>query len=1386
MRIQWQRRKFGLVLGLGVGLALVPALQAQEPANLAEHFEKAKPLIKQFCFECHSTEVGEGSVDLEQFTALDDLRPASKTWLKVVEVLDTGEMPPEDAQQMTPAQKAELKAFITRFLKNEAQANAGDPGPVVLRRLTNAQYTYTLRDLTGIATLDPAKEFPTDSAAGEGFTNTGAAMVMSPSLLTKYFDAAKGVTEHVALLPDGVRFMQGTSARDFSDETMEKIRKLYGRYTESSEGNQVNLQGIIFNTNGGGRLPVEKYVDYLLQVRELRRANRKYFSPIGLSSKYADVLWKALEEKPETSGPLMSSVRELWNAAEPGKTSPLQARIAPWQNALWRYTSVGQIGKVGGPKAWMEPVSPLAERVEIRQEFKEAKPDENGLVHLYLTVGDAGVSLPADETRWGDVAILENPRLVTPGRPDLPLRDVQKLVQHLTVTRKEALSHAGELLNAAATTPPTDPAAVAAQLKLAPELVGAWYGYLGVGTGPPEIPQEAYFKNKTLKGSGYDFINGFDSPELPSIVANSSDQHVRIPGNMKPKSVAVHPTPTQQVVIGWRSPMTGPVAISGVAQHAPPEGGNGVTWVLELRKGATRQRLAAGVAAGGAPVKIGPFNGQAVNKGDLLTLAIGPRDGNHSCDLTAVDMTITGGDKTWDLAADVSPDILAGNPHHDSHGNTGVWHFYKEADNGQTTDTVIPTGSLLAKWRDAASPDDKKALAQQIQALLTGPAPAADTPDGALHRQISSLRGPLLGRITSAPAGDTKPAPGSSLVGIDADHFGKRGDGSPIDPTSLVVIGANSEFEIALPAELAAGSTFVSGARVVQPAAAAQVLSGLAPIKLTPGPMAGTPVVALPASPTWTNLESDFNSFRQVFPPTLCYTRIVPVDEVVTLTLHYREDHLFKSLMLEDTEAAELDKLWDELKVVSQDPLALADAFQQLLEYATQDADPSVFEPLKKPIADNAMAFRQALIDAEPVQLNSAVAFAGQAYRRPLALHEEAGLRDLYKALRAEDVPHEDAIRLIMARVLVSPEFLYRVEKPGVGPGPGSINAYELASRLSYFLWSSAPDAELLKHAASGDLKEPAVMMKQVKRLLDDPRSRRFAEEFACQWLQVYDFAAHDEKSPTHFPTFAALRPAMYEETIRLFQALFRQNRSVLDLLDSDYTFLNDELAKHYGIDGVEGANWRMVTGVRKHGRGGILGLATTLSKQAGASRTSPILRGNWISEVVLGEKLPRPPKNVPQLPEDEAATEGLTVRQLVEKHSSDSRCASCHVKVDPFGFAMEGYDAIGRFRARDLADRPIDTASKLPDGTQVGGADDLKNYLLTVKRDVFVRQFCRKLLGYALGRSVQLSDDPLLDQMQQALEKHDFQVQAALEVILTSKQFLQIRGAEPSVAAKD
>jgi hypothetical protein len=192
-----------------------------------------------------------------------------------------------------------------------------------------------------------------------------------------------------------------------------------------------------------------------------------------------------------------------------------------------------------------------------------------------------------------------------------------------------------------------------------------------------------------------------------------------------------------------------------------------------------------------------------------------------------------------------------------------------------------------------------------------------------------------------------------------------------------------------------------------------------------------------------------------------------------------------------------------------------------------------------------------------------------------------------------------------------------------------------------------------------------------------------------------------------------------------------------------------------------------------------VLGQATTLAKQSGASRTSPTLRGNWISEVLLGERLPRPPKGVPQLPDDEAATAGLTVRQLVEKHASDAKCANCHQRIDPLGFSLERFDAIGRHRDKDLGDRPIDARARSMDGREFEGLEGLRDYLLTVRRDAFLQQFCRKLLGFALGRATQLSDEPILKAMMSALKANEYRVGPAIEAIVTSRPFLEIRGRD-------
>jgi hypothetical protein len=435
------------------------------------------------------------------------------------------------------------------------------------------------------------------------------------------------------------------------------------------------------------------------------------------------------------------------------------------------------------------------------------------------------------------------------------------------------------------------------------------------------------------------------------------------------------------------------------------------------------------------------------------------------------------------------------------------------------------------------------------------------------------------------------------------------------------------------------------------------------------------------------------------------------------------------------------------------------------------------FAPMRGPIEARAELFQRRLRDTEGRHLASLLEFASRAYRRPLTDIESEQLRTLYENLRQQELSHDDAFRLTLARTLVAPAFLYRIEAPRPGSDQYPVSDYELASRLSYFLWSSLPDEELLRHAAHGELQRPEILLSQTRRMLHDPKSRRLAREFGAQWLQIYEFDQHDEKSERHFPTFAAVRDAMYDETLHMLADLLRNDGSILDLLDGDYTYLNEALARHYGIPGVTGTEWRRVDGVKAYGRGGILTHAAVLAKQSGASRTSPILRGNWISEVLLGERLPRPPKDVPILAD--VPPEGLTERELIEQHSRDPACAKCHARIDPLGFALEHFDAIGRFREHDSAGLAIDARTQLPDGTELEGHEGLRRYLLKQRREEFVRQFLRKLLGYALGRSVQLSDEPLLAEMAGRLENHDHRIGTAMEAVVLSRQFREMRGRD-------
>ena len=794
----------------------------------------------------------------------------------------------------------------------------------------------------------------------------------------------------------------------------------------------------------------------------------------------------------------------------------------------------------------------------------------------------------------------------------------------------------------------------------------------------------------------------------------------------------------------------------------------------------------------GATAKIGAIDPVRVQVGDLVSLIVGPRGGNHACDLTAVDLTISeinGPKRTWMLAREVSDAILAGNPHADAFGNHAVWHFYQEAIKpGDAMYATIPTGSVLAKWRDEPDAAERKRLAARLQTLLVGVPPAkGDDPDAVLHRQLTSLNGPLLGKIDFGRLAGEIAASGAkedSSFGLPLSAFGKAG----VDTTNLFT-KANSVVDVRLPADFASAMEFVVTA-TLDPAEGkegsvqAQVVVEVPSIRATLVP--DVPILVGNGTKAHARFEKSLADFRRVFPAALCYPQVVPVDEVITLVLFHREDDALSRLMLDEASAQRLDRLWDELRYVSQDAIKVKEDYGQFMEFVTQDGDVRIFEPLRKPINERAAALRKRLVETEPKHVDALVDFASKAYRRPLSGEEQTGIRSLYASLRKQDLDHEGAFRLTLARVLLAPAFLYHGETAQPGKTPRPVSDWELASRLSYFLWSSMPDEELRRLAADGTLHEPSVLADQARRMLKDDRARALATEFACQWLDIRGFDTHDEKSEQTFPEFAKLRGAMYEESVRFLTDLFRRDGAILDVLDADHTFLNGPLAKHYGIAGVEGPEWRRVDGIRAQHRGGILGMATLLSKQSGASRTSPILRGNWLSEMLLGEKLPKPPKNVPVLPESELDTDGLTMRQMTEKHRAIESCAKCHDRIDPFGFALEGFDAIGRRRDKDLAGRPIDTQVELKDGTKFGDISGLRAYLLANRREEFVKHFCRKLLGFALGRSVQLSDEPLLAELRRPLMERDAHVQDAVITIIQGPQFRQRRGLDSPLDQDD
>jgi hypothetical protein len=516
---------------------------------------------------------------------------------------------------------------------------------------------------------------------------------------------------------------------------------------------------------------------------------------------------------------------------------------------------------------------------------------------------------------------------------------------------------------------------------------------------------------------------------------------------------------------------------------------------------------------------------------------------------------------------------------------------------------------------------------------------------------------------------------------------------------------------------------------------------------------------------------------------------------------YHRDDGFLTEHILDDATRARLDQAWTDLLtafeyhdaffrfVLKKFKLEL-DESRSIGNLRREWIDQVPDEPRRfvTSLSEQYASAQRELRAAEPEHIEDALRFAELAWRRPLSDGEKNRLRSFYASMRDEaKLDHPEAIRTLLARILMAPAFLYRVEGPhradagaGVSVAVASperrvvpLTDWELAGRLSYFLWSSIPDAELSRAAAAGELHKPERLTRQAQRMLCDSKARRFATEFFGQWFGFYRFTEHRGVDTSRFSEFTdALKSSMYDEAVSFFEHIVREDRSVQDILFADYSFLNRDLAKHYGIDLplVPTNGLARIDGVDPFHRGGLLRLGAVLTGTSAPLRTSAVKRGDWVLRRVLGTPVPPPPGDAGSIPPDDVLADGKTVRQRLEAHRRDASCVNCHARIDPLGFALEHFDSIGRWRETYRDGQVIDATGTLNDGTVISELEGLMEYLRK-HRSLFDRNLSAKLLGYALGRSEMVSDRPLLDQMVAGLKK-DSRFSTLVTQIVSSPQF--------------
>ena len=607
--------------------------------------------------------------------------------------------------------------------------------------------------------------------------------------------------------------------------------------------------------------------------------------------------------------------------------------------------------------------------------------------------------------------------------------------------------------------------------------------------------------------------------------------------------------------------------------------------------------------------------------------------------------------------------------------------------------------------------------------------------------------------------------------------------------------------------------------------------------------------------------EAAFSRFASVFPDVFFVSergRYYPDDSedkgrLLSAGYHnvmgyYRDDTALMQLILDSKGQAQLNRLWDEFEYISNytartfvqfflnqsgavygkgaesgseqpagheitDEFIIKNVENVWLGKAEQspDNDPVASRAMRQHfegINNTLRAQEKIKVAAEPKQLEALFRFAARAYRRPLTPAERTDMVAFYRKMRDTDqATHEDAIRESIVSVLMSPNFLYRIDmldgvssaasrggarllNASVTPnGSRALSGYALASRLSYFLWSSMPDDELMRHAAAGDLQRPDILLAQTRRMLKDDRVQAFATEFAGNWLDFRHFENFNSVDRERFPTFTNdLREAMYQEPVHFMQNMIQNNASVLDVLYGKYTFVNPVLAAHYGMPEIttptgekaDNNTWVKVDDADQYGRGGLLPMAVFLTNSSPGLRTSPVKRGFWVVHKLLGETIPPPPAVVPELPQDESKTE-RTLREALEQHRANPVCAGCHARFDVFGLALESYGPIGEARTKDLAGRPVDASATFPGGSQGTGLAGVETFIREHRQNDFIDGVARKLVAYALNRSLLLSDETLVDKMKAQLAAKGDRFDVMVETIVTSPQFMSRRSSGPS-----